>query len=164
MWVVVVDECCAIVLTEEVVEFALGADDAFEGSESEEVCLAYVGDDAVVRQDNVDECLDFSRMIGSHLYDGKLVFLGELEECLWHSDVVVEVALSVEDVVLLLQYGSDEFLGCGLAVGASDADDGGAELAAVVLGKLLECGEYVIYEDEAVIAFFSVFLFVDDGV
>ena len=65
------------------------------------------------------------------------MFLPETQQSLWNSDMVVEVALRVEHVVLLLQYGGNQFLCSGLAISARDADDGGAQMDTVVVCQLL---------------------------
>lgn len=63
-------------------------------------------------------------MRGTHLHDGNLVLWAQTEQCLWHTDIVVEVSLGVHDVEFLGEDGGDELLRCGLAVGAGDANDG----------------------------------------
>lgn len=74
MFVVVVYKHFAIVLAQIVVEFAFGAYHTFKRAETFKVSLAHVGYYAVVRLDNVDQSLDFARMVGSHLYHGNIVF------------------------------------------------------------------------------------------
>ena len=93
---------------------------------------ANVGDQSAGRLSCLGEGLDISRMAGTHLDDGYLVLLRETEKGLGHSHIVVEVALCVEHVVLLRQYGGNELLRGGLAVGACDADDGNVELTAML--------------------------------
>ena len=47
------------------------------------------------------ECLDVTRMTGAHFDDGYLVLLRQTEQCLGHTNIVVEVALRIEDIVFL---------------------------------------------------------------
>ena len=164
MWIVVVDEGCATQFAEEIVEFAFGADDTLERAEAQQVSLTHVGDDAEVGQDNLHQRFDFSWMVGSHLDDGDIVLLGELQEGFGHADVIVEVPLRVEHVIFLLQHRGDEFLCRGLAVGAGDADDRRAQMDTVILGELLEGLQHVINQDEPLVAFFGMFLLVDNGI
>ena len=113
----------AVVLAQLVVEFALGAYHTFKRAETFKVSLSHVGYYAVVRLDDVDQSLDFARMVGSHLYHGNIVFGREAQQRLRHAEVVVEVALSVEHVIFFGQYGCHEFLCRGLAVGAGYSND-----------------------------------------
>ena len=137
------------VLAHKVVKLALGAYDALEGAEALQVCPAHVGDDGIVGLDDVDECAYVAGMRGPHLHYGEVVLGAEAQQCLRHADVVVEVALREEHVVFLLQHGGGKLLCCGLAVGAGDAYDARAELAAVMARELLQGGEAVVDEDAA---------------
>ena len=64
----------------------------------------------------------------------------------------------------LREYGGDQFLRSRLAVGTSDTDYSCTQLAAVVIGKLLQCLQAVVYEYISLIAFNRVFGFVDDSI
>ena len=159
-----VEEHQSAVGLEEVVELALGALHALERSEALQMGAADVGDEAAGGLNVFHELLDVARVGGAHLDDGNLVVGIEAEQCLGHTDVVVEVALGVHHVVFLSQDGRNEFLGSGLAVGAGDADDGDVELAAVLARELLEGQEAVIDEDETWVGGVGIFRFIDDGV
>ena len=63
----------------------------------------------------------------------------------------------------LREYGGDQFLRSRLAVGTSDTDYSCTQLAAVVIGKLLQCLQAVVYEYISLIAFNRVFGFIDDS-
>ena len=52
----------------------------------------------------------------------------------------------------LREYGGDQFLRSRLAVGTSDTDYSCTQLAAVVIGKLLQCLQAVVYEYISLIA------------
>ena len=84
-------------------------------------------------------------MVGSHLDDCDVVFLGQLQERLGHSDVVVEVALCIEHIVFLFQHGGNEFLRGGFAIRACDADDGGADMYTMIFGQLLQGGQHIVH-------------------
>ena len=148
--VVGIDEDEAVLAgAEEVVEFALGLDDALERAEALQVRLPHIGDEAAGRFSRLGQRLDVARVAGAHLDDGYLVVAVQPEEGLGHTHVVVEVALGEEHVVFLLKHGCHEFLGCGLAVGARDADDGDVELPAMLAGQGLEGLQAIVNEDEA---------------
>ena len=78
--------------------------------------------------------------------------------------MVVEVALRVEHVVLLLQYGGNQFLCSGLAISARDADDGGAQMDTVVFSQLLKGGEHVFHQNQTIVTLLCIFLLVNHGV
>ena len=125
-------------VAQKVVEFALGFHHAFERAEALQVGTTDVGNESAGGFDGLYERLDVARVAGTHLDDGYLVLLGQAEQCLGHTHVVVEVTLGVEHVVLLAQNGGDEFLGGRLAVGAGDADNWDIELAAVLACQVLK--------------------------
>ena len=77
-------------------------------------------------------------MAGTHLYHGNLVLGIEAEQRLGYAHIVVEIALGGHHIILLCKHGANEFLGGGLAIGASDAYHGHAELAAMLARKVLE--------------------------
>ena len=76
--------------------------------------------------------------------------------------MVVEIALSVKDVILLAEHCGYEFLGSRLAIGASDAYDRCAEGTTVLAGELLQGGKHVIHHDIPVIL--GILCLVDDGI
>ena len=62
----------------------------------------------------------------------------QAEQRLGYTYVIVEVALCSQNVVFLREYCLDEFLGCGLTIGACNTDDGDVELATMFAGNILE--------------------------
>ena len=77
-------------------------------------------------------------MTGTHLYHGNLMLLGQTEERLGYTHVIVEVPLGIEHIVFLREYGSHEFLCGGLAVGACDANHRDIELAPMLARQVFE--------------------------
>ena len=114
-------------LTDEIVEFTFCANHTFERAKAQQMCLTYIGDDTEVRSYNIHECLDFAWMIGTHLHHCHLMLRSELEQRFWHTDVVVEIALCVENLIFFLQHGSNQFLRGGLAIRTRHTNDGRAE-------------------------------------
>ena len=60
--------------------------------------------------------------------------------------------------------GGNQFLGSCLAIRTGDADNLCAELAAVVIGKLLHGLQAVVYKYIASVAFYGISGLIDDGV
>ena len=164
MWVVVVDECCALNGSEEVVKFSFRADDALERAETQQVSLAYVRDDAKVGQHNLHQCLDFAWVVCAHLDDSNVMFFLELQESLWHTDVVVEVALRVKHIVFLLQYGGNQFFRGRLTVRTCDADDRCTQVDTVIFRQLLQGGEHILHQNQPFVTLFCVFFLVNHGI
>ena len=102
--IVVVDENGTLQLSDEIIELALGANDTFERSETQQMRLSHISDDAEIRQNNLHKRLDFPWMVSPHLNDSNIMLLRQLQQSLRHSDVVVEVTLCVKHVVFLLQH------------------------------------------------------------
>ena len=142
----------SVVGAHKVVQFALGMYHTLKRAEALQVGTTYVGDDGIVGFYHIDERLYVARMRRSHLHNGYLVLGTQAQQCLGHANVVVEVALSVQHVVLLLQHGSREFLGCCLSVGARDAYDWRGERASMIQRQLLERGKTVVAQNVACIA------------
>ena len=70
------------------------------------MCPAHIGDDAIVGFCHLYQRLDVAWVTCPHLYHRYLVGLVQLQQCFWHTDVIVEVALSEPHIVLLFQHGS----------------------------------------------------------
>ena len=68
------DKGNGVFLTEEIVQFSFSLNHSFERTESFQMSLAYVGDNAIIRFGYFAKKLDFSRMIGTHLDDSKVMF------------------------------------------------------------------------------------------
>ena len=152
------------IVAEIVIEFPLCLDDAFERAESLQVRTPYICYYSAVGLHDVHERLDVARMACTHLHHGNFVLRLEAQQCLGHTDVIVEVALRVEHVVFLLQHCGEEFLRCRLTVCSRYADDFRAEAAAVVIGEQLQRVQTVLAEDEAAVAFRNEFGLVHYGV
>ena len=135
--VCIYEDLTAAFLAQEVIQLALGLYHTLKRAEALKVGLAYVCYDAVVGLHDVDEGLNLPRVVGAHLYHCYLVLFGKAQQSLWHSDVVVEVALRVKHVILLRENSGYEFLGGSLTVGACHAYNPCAERTAVLVGKLL---------------------------
>ncbi len=112
----------ASVAAEPVVKLTFGGLDAFEGTETQQVGTADVGDQAVVRSADLDELGDVVGVAGPHFDDGNLRPGRDGQQRQGHADVVVEIALRGRDTVFPGQDGGNEVLGRGLAVGAGQAD------------------------------------------
>ena len=107
--------------------------------------FAHVGYQAAVGLYYLYEGLDFAWVVGSHLDDGDVVLLGKTQEGLGHTDMVVEVALSVEYVILLAEHGGNKFLSGGFAVSTRNAYYWRVQRTTMLTSKLLQGGEHIIY-------------------
>ena len=96
----------------------------------------------------LSKSLDIARMTGSHLDYCYLMVFVKTEQSLGHTDIIVEVALSVEHVELLRENGGNKLFCGGLAVGAGYADNGNIELAAMLASKIFESLERIINFDD----------------
>ena len=99
--------------------------------------FAHIGDKSAVGLADVDQFGDITGMRSTHLDKSEVVFSGHAQERQRYADAVVQVALSIEQVVFLLQYSRRQFLGCGLAVGARDAYNPNPQLASPVARQFL---------------------------
>ena len=126
-------------------------DDPFERAEAQEVRLPYVGDDAKIGLCNVHQFLDVARMAGSHLYHTHLVLLLQPQQGKGHADGIVQIALRIENVEFLAKHGSNELFGCGFAIGASDADEGSAQLSAMMACQGLQGLKTVFHQRIALV-------------
>ena len=160
MLIVGIDEYQSIAGSKEVVKFALGLLHSLETSEALQVGTAYVGDHAAGRFHIFYESLDVARMRSSHLYDGNFMLWGKAEERLGHTHIIIEVALCEHHIVFFTEYGRDQFLGRGLAVGSCDSHYRNVEMTAMLTGQFLEGDETILYKDDSLIALLGILFFV----
>ena len=95
------------------------------------MCFAYIGNQAAGGFSGFDKRLNVTRVTGSHLNDGDFVLGGETQQCFGDTYVIIEVTLGRHHVIFLGKDGTQQFLGCGLAVGAGDTDYGDVKLASM---------------------------------
>ena len=109
------------------------------------MCLAYVGDDAIIRFGYVYQFFDVSRMAGTHFYDAEFMFRFQAQQSKGDTDVVVQVSQRIKYIIGLRKDSGHQLFGSGFPIGACDADEAGAQLAAMVIGKLLQCVQAIVY-------------------
>ena len=68
------DKGDGIFLAEEIIKLSFGLDNSFERTESLQMSFAYVSDNPIIRFGYFAKKLDFPRMVGAHLNDGKVMF------------------------------------------------------------------------------------------
>ena len=71
---IVMDKGDGIFLAEEIIKLSFGLDNSFERTESLQMSFAYVSDNPIIRFGYSAKKLDFPRMVGAHLNDGKVMF------------------------------------------------------------------------------------------
>ena len=137
--IVGIDEYKGIVGRKEIIELSLGCLNALETTEALQVGTTYIRNHTASRLHVCNEFLDVAWVGGSHLYDGYLMFAAQTEEGLRYAHIIIEVALCEHHVVFLAQYGRNQFLGGGLAVGTSDTYHWDVEVAAMLTSQFLDC-------------------------
>ena len=147
-----------------VIQFSLGAHHSLKGAEALQVCLAYVGDEAVVGFGYFHQFADVAGVVGSHFHYGQLVLGLHAQQGKRYADVVVQVALGVEHVDVFGQYGGNQFFRGCLSVGAGNAQQGDAQGAAVQPGQLLQGLQAVVDKQVARVAGRHMLGAVDHGV
>ena len=100
-----------------VIQFSFGADDSFKRTESFQMRLSHIGNNTAIRLSNMNQRLDFTRMIGSHFNDSHLMFRFQAQQCQGHANMVIEISLCIEHIEFFFQYGRNQFLRCGFPVG-----------------------------------------------
>ena len=133
------------------VELGLRGQHAFVGSEPEEMCLAHIGDVAVIRPADLDELGNVVGMVCAHLHHGHFRVRGHGEQCERHAYVVVEVALGGSDLELRTQCGGDKFLGGGFPVCAGQSDYRNPQGLAVMHGQRLQRLERIFNRNDSAI-------------
>src|SRR5574344_587016 len=149
MLIICIDEYQSIMSGQKVIEFTLSILDTFETTEALEMCSSHIGNHTAGRFHIFHQLFDVTGMTGTHLHNGNLMLVTQTQQGLGHTHIVVEVALGKHHIIFLSQYGGNQFFGCGLPVGAGDADYRNIKLAAMLTGKFLEGGEAVIHQNEA---------------
>ena len=133
------------------IQLCLSLYDTLEATEAFQMRLADVGDEAIIGVSNMAEEVNLTRVVGAHLHDGNLSIRLDAQQGERHTDVVVQVALSVDDIVFLGQYRRDEFLGGRLAIGAGDGKHNSFALSAVIGGEVLQGLQSVIHDEDALV-------------
>ena len=151
-----IDEDHAAIGSHTLVKFGLGSNDAFERTEAQQMRLADIGDESEVGMNDGAEFGNVHRVVGTHLDDGKFVLRLHLEEGQRHADLIVQIAFGGQHVELSTKHRADQFLGRGLAIRSSDANDLNgtlpvAELLAMMGSQLLECGEDIGHEERSLL-------------
>ena len=128
------------------------------------MCLTHIRYDTEVWQHYFHQCLDFSRMVGTHLNDSDVMLSRQLQKGFRHTYMVVEVALCIKHIILLLQHrGYQFFCGC-LSVGACDANDRSTQMNTVIFRQLLQGGQHIFHQNKVFVIFLGIFLLVNHGI
>ena len=142
--IVLPDESHSSVGRQPVVKLPFGGLHPLFVSEAFEVCLADVGDDAVIGFCDTTQGGYFARGAGPHFDDTEFDAGGHGQQRQRDADVIVQVALCGIYPVFLRQDGMYELFRGGLAVGTGDGEYGDTQPRAVHGCQLLQRLEYVI--------------------
>ena len=143
------------------VQLGFGLDDALKVAKAFQMRFSDVGDEAIVWVGDLAEEIDFARVVGSHLHNGNLGLGLDAQQGERHTDMVIEVAHSVDDVVFLRKHCRDKLFGGRFAVGTSDAEHCSLALLAVIGSQVLQGLQRVIHNQNALV-FWKVFAVGDD--
>ncbi len=123
----------------------------------------HVGYQAAIRLYHPAQEGNLPGVVGAGLYHRHFMLGAQTQKSAWHTDVVVEVALSEEGVVFHCQHGREQFLGGGLAVGARYLHHRDVGLPAMMCRQCLKRGQYILHQTETVVAFGDNIRFVHHG-
>ncbi len=101
------------------------------------MALADIGHHADVRPGHLAQAVHLPKVADAHLHHGQLMLPADAQQGQGHADLIVEIALRLQDAVLFRQHGRDELLGAGLAHAAGDAYDFNGKLLPVGFGDVL---------------------------
>ena len=101
----------------------LGGDDILFGKEAFDMGGADVSDETVIGQRQGAKVGDFAWVVSPHLHNGHLMLIMDAEQSEGHTDMVIQVALGIADIVFLWQYGGYQLFGSGFAIGTRNANN-----------------------------------------
>ena len=128
-----------------VVQFAFGPDNAFERTEAFQMSLSYIGDNPIIGFGYFHQFLDVAGVAGSHFHYAELMLCCQAQQGERYTDRIIQISQCVQYIVLLRQYGGYKLLGRCFPIGSCNADDARTQLAAVIIGKLLQGVQAVIH-------------------
>ena len=128
-------------------DLALGLQDPLPAAQVLDVGVADVGDDRHVGGDDTGQVVDLAEVVHAHLQHAQLMLGVQAEEGQGQADLVVVVALGLQDPELLAQDRGDHVLGRGLAHAAGDADDRDGELGLIGPGHLAQGLHRVLHQN-----------------
>ncbi len=125
-------------------QLGLAARDGFEAAGPLQVNCVNVGHNAHMRTGQFRQELDLTGMVKTHLQNGALVRLGELEQHQRQTHFVLIIPFRFKGAIARAEHGGDQFLGGRLADAAGDPDHPGPEPAAPESGQDLHRLERIL--------------------
>ena len=119
-------------------QLALGLENVLPATQTFNMGIANIGNDAHIRLSQAGQIIDLSRLIHSHLQNADLCGGVQTENGHGHSNVVVEVALGFKDLILGRQHRRDHILGGSLAYAACHAYDRDPETPLIPGGQITQ--------------------------
>jgi len=154
-----------IATSEEIIELPFPFLYSFGSTETFQVGLAGIGDDAMCREGVFTIPFYFLLVIGAHFDDGKLGILLHGQDGEGNADVIIQIALGGIGDMGGGEDGVYQLLRRGLPIAAGDGYKRDLELTAMVEGQPLQGGEHVFHEDELIDGYaVACGGFVDDGI
>ena len=110
--------------------------------------LSHIGNDTAIRLSNMNQRLDFTRMIGSHFNDSYLMFRLQAQQGQGHANMVIEISLCIEHSEFLFQYGCNQFLRSGFPVGTGYSHHASPQLTTMIIGQLLQRLKAIFHQQD----------------
>ena len=123
MRIVHIDEHLVSRAAKIVIQLSLGLLHALKTSETEQMSLADIGYETIVRQSYLHQLLDVARVARAHLHHSKLCLRVDAQQSQRHSDAVVQIALGRSHTIFHRQHLTDQFFCCSLSVGTGQSND-----------------------------------------
>ena len=109
---------------------------------------ADVGDHAPIGRGDAGERGNFAGVIHAHFDDGEFMLGHQAQKLQRQTEIIIEIALRLEDVKLCAERGSDGLFGSGFAGRAGDGHDTPTPLAAHMVGERLHGSERIFRDQE----------------
>ena len=99
-------------------------------------------------------------MVGAHFDYRELRVCGKPEQSKGYPDMVIQITGCTYDIILTREHCMDQFLGGGFSVGTGYSDDRDVKTAAMMPGKVLQCGKNIFNQNATWTDF--IFRFIND--
>ena len=134
-----------------VIEFAFCLLHAFEAAKAFQMGSPDIRDEPEVCFDYTAKVCYLAWMIGACLDDGNIVLGLDAKQGERHADVIIEIALGIEDVLPLGKDSADEFFCGGLAVGSRNLQNSLSPCFAMIGSQFLQGRQHIRNEDESLV-------------
>ena len=92
------------IVTQMLIQLTFSLDDPFKRPEAFQMRLTHISDHTVIRFYNTGQCLDFTRMVRSHLDDSQFMLGSQPQQSQRNTDMVIQVTLCIKHFISFLQH------------------------------------------------------------